>query len=131
MVKIEVTKVLQTRGDEWALVKFRNADTNGVCAGNFGCACQQIVPGHIFNGKLSQKRSYDGQLKTRFKGKPVDNISHHFKSALQTKGVNWTCRDVLFKKFKPIKKLFDVIEHKRWSQLTSLQKIGKKTVQNI
>lgn len=131
MVRIEVTKVLQTRGDEWALVKFRNADTNGVCAGNFGCACQQIVPGHIFNGKLSQKRSYDGQLKTRFKGKPVDNISHHFKSALQTKGVNWTCRDVLFKKFKPIKKLFDVIEHKRWSQLTSLQKIGKKTVQNI
>jgi len=131
MVKIEVTKVLQTRGDEWALVKFRNADTNGVCAGNFGCSCHQIVPGHLFNGKLSQKRSYDGQLQTRFKGKPVNNISHHFKAALKTSGINWTCRDILFKTFKPIKKLFDVIEHKRWGQLTSLPKIGKKTVQNI
>lgn len=131
MVKIEVTKVLQTRGDEWALVKFRNADTNGVCAGNFGCACNQIVPGHVFNGKISQKRSYDGQLQTRFKGKPDNNVSHHFKSALQTQGVNWTCRDILFKSFKPITKLFDVIEHKRWGQLMALQKIGKKTVKNI
>ena len=131
MVIIEVTKVLQTRGDEWALVKFRNATGDGVCAGNFGCLCHQIVPGHIFNGNLSQKRSYDGQLQTRFKGKSVDNISHHFKAALNRSGVNWTCRDILFKTFKPIKKLFDVIEHKRWGQLMSLQKIGKKTVKNI
>ena len=131
MVKLEVTKVLQTRGDDWALVKFRNSDTTGVCAGNFGCSCQQIVPGHVFNGKMSQKRSYDGTVQIRFKGKPLDNISHHFKSALQSQGVNWTCRDILFKTFKPIKKLFDVIEHKRWGQLTSLQKIGRKTVKNI
>lgn len=131
MVKIEVTKVLKTIGEEWALVKFRNADTNGVCGGNFGCPCDQIVPGHIFNGNLSQKRKHGGQLQTRFKGKPVNNISHHFKAALDRRNVNWTCRDILFKTFKPIGKLFDVIEHKRFGQLMALQKIGKKTVENI
>ena len=68
MVKIEITKVIQTRGEEWALVKFRNATTEGTCAGNFGCPGLQIVPGQVYKGNLTQKRSYDGTLLTRFKG---------------------------------------------------------------
>lgn len=131
MNQIEVTKVIQTRGQDWALVKFRNADTEGTCAGNFGCAGEHIVPGHRFKGKISQKRAHDGRLQTRFKGKPYNNVTHHLKAALQRHGVNWTNRALLFQTFQPIQKLFDVIEHKRWSQLSSLPKIGKKTILNI
>jgi len=131
MVKIVITKVIQTRGEDWALVKFQNDTSKGTCAGNFGCPGNCIVSGQIFNGNLSQKRTHDGRLQIKFKGKPFDNESHHFKLALHTNGVNLTCRDLLFNTFKPIRKLFDVIEHKRWGQLMSLPKIGKKSVQNI
>ena len=131
MVKIEVTKVIQIRGDEWALVKFRNASTQGTCAGYFGCPCQQIVAGQIYSGNLQQKRSYDGTLRTRFKGKPHQRIVHRLQFALNAESVPWKVRAVLTSQFKPIKKLFDVIEHKRWSQLTSMQGIGRVTVKRI
>lgn len=132
MVRIEVTKVLQTRGDEWALVKFRNTDTEGTCAGCFGCSCHQIVAGQIYIGSLQQKRDRNsGTLRTRFKGKPHHRILHLFKFALHTEGVPWKVRAVLTSHFKPIKKLFDVIEFKRWSQMNSLQGVGKVTVKKV
>ncbi len=128
MTKIQVTKVIQTRGDDWALVKFRNTDTEGTCAGYFGCPNVSIVPGQIYLGKLQQKRSHDGTLLTRFKGKPAQRMIHRLQYALKTQGVSWSARDAITSTFKPVKKLFDVIEHKRWSQLTSLPGIGKATL---
>jgi len=131
MVRLEVTKVIQTRGDEWALVKFRNADTQGTCAGFFGCPCHQIVAGQVYTGNLQQKRTHDGTLRTRFKGKPHQRIVHRLQFALHLQSVPWKVRAALTSHFKPIKKLFDVIRHKRWSQLNSLQGVGKATVQKI
>ena len=131
MVKIEVTKVIQTRGDEWALVKFRNADTNGTCAGYFGCPCSQITAGQIYTGNLQQKRAYDGTLRTRFKGRPDKRTIHQLQFALHAESVPWKVRALLTTQFKPIQTLFDVIQHKRWSQLTSLQGVGRATVKRI
>jgi len=131
MTKIQITKVIQTRGDDWALVKFRNADTEGTCAGYFGCPNVAIVPGQIYLGKLQQKRSHDGTLLTRFKGKPAQRMIHRLQYALKSEGVTWGMRDAITSTFKPIKKLFDVIEHKRWSQLTSLPGIGKATLKKV
>jgi len=131
MPKIQVTKVIQTRGDDWALVKFRNDGSEGTCAGYFGCTNIYIVPGQIYSGKLQQKRSHDGKLLTRFKGKPAQRVIHRLQYALKVHGVSWNARDVLTSTFKPIKKLFDVIEFKRWTQLTSLPGIGKASVKKI
>ena len=131
VVRIEVTKVIQTRGDEWALVKFRNDRTEGTCAGNFGCPCHQIVTGQVFKGNLSQKRSYDGTLLTRFKGKPNHRITHQLKYSMHIEGVPWNVRATLTREFKPIDTLFKVIEHQRWSQLTNLQGVGKVTLKKI
>lgn len=131
MVKIEVTKVLQTRGDAWALVKFRNADTEGTCAGYFGCPCHKIVAGQVYRGNLQQKRSYDGTLRTRFKGKPDQTLVHNIQFALHEQGVPWNVRASLTSQFKPIHKLFDTIKHKRWTQLMSVQGVGRATVKKI
>jgi hypothetical protein len=131
MPKIQITKVIQTRGDDWALVKFRNAETEGTCAGYFGCPNVSIVPGQIYSGKLQQKRSHDGTLLTRFKGKPAQRVIHRLQYALKAEGVSWNARDAITSAFKPIKKLFDVIEHKRWTQLTSLPGIGKATLKRV
>ena len=131
MVKFQITKVLQTRGEEWALVKFRNADTDGTCAGNFGCLCHQIVAGQVYTGNLTQKRTRDGKILNRFKGKPDKRVLHQLQFALKVQGVAWKSRAVLCTTFKPIQKLFDVIEHKRWTQLTNLAGIGKSTLQKI
>ena len=131
MPKIQITKVIQTRGDDWALVKFRNAETEGTCAGYFGCPNISIVPGQIYLGKLQQKRSHDGTLLTRFKGKPAQRVIHRLQYALKAEGVSWNARDAITSTFKPIKKLFDVIEHKRWTQLTSLPGIGKATLKRV
>ena len=37
MVRIEITKVILSRGDSWALVKYRTAESHGTFGGNFGC----------------------------------------------------------------------------------------------
>jgi hypothetical protein len=131
MTKIQITKVIQTRGDDWALVKFRNAETEGTCAGYFGCTNVYIVTGQIYLGNLQKKRSHDGTLLTRFKGKPAQRMIHRLQYALKSEGVTWSTRDAMTSAFKTVKKLFDVIEHKRWTQLTSLPGIGKATLKNI
>ena len=128
---IEITKVIQTRGDDWALVKYRNTDGQGTCAGYFGCPNVSIVPGQIYGGILQQKRKHDGTLLTRFKGKPAHRVVHRLQYALKTHGVSWTTRALLTSTFKPIKKLFDVIEFKRWTQLTTLPGVGKATIKKI
>ena len=131
MPKIEITKVIQTRGDDWALVKYRNADGQGTCAGYFGCPNISIVTGQIYSGSLQQKRKYDGTLLTRFKGKPAHRIVHRLQYALKTHGISWKTRATITTTFKPIKKLFDVIEFKRWTQLTTLHGVGKTTIKRI
>ena len=131
MPNIQVTKVIQRRGDEWALVKFRNAGTEGTCAGYFGCPNVSIVPGQLYVGKLQQKRTRDGTLRTNFKGKPTHRIAHLLQHALHTHGVSLSSRETIISTFTPIKKLFAVIDDQRWMQLTKLPGIGKTTVRKV
>lgn len=129
-VQIEISKVLQVR-DDWALVKFRSVSSTGVCGGTFHCPGRHIVAGQVYKGHLRQKRRANGQLCWSFKGVPANAVGHRAKFALDAAGVNLARRKVLFETFKPIAKLFKVIEAKRWTSLTSLQQIGKSSVTKI
>lgn len=84
MVKIEVTKVILTRSEDWALVKYRSVDGAGTCGGKFGCQASAIVPGQWYRGKLTLKRTRAGPKKCSFVGLPVSRTAHALKTSFQS-----------------------------------------------
>ena len=98
MVKIEVTKVILTRSEDWALVKYRTANKNGTCGGKFGCRASTIVPGQVYCGKLAIKRTRNGTNKCSFVGLPASRTAHALKKSLQQNGISYNDRATLFAK---------------------------------
>ena len=45
MVKLVITKLILTRGEDWALVEFQTKNDKGTCGGTFGCNVSSIVIG--------------------------------------------------------------------------------------
>ena len=58
MVKLEITKVILTRSEEWALVSYRTQHASGTCGGKFGCHVSLIVA--VFPGHLSVQSATSG-----------------------------------------------------------------------
>ena len=131
MVKIEITKVILTRGDHWALVGYRTADSSGTFGGTFGCRADTLVPGQIFSGTITFKRDRTGRKKVSFKGSPVSRQQNTLKYALKTAGINWPDRVAIFSAFKPISRLFDALKNKKSAELMNVQKIGRKKLLRI
>ena len=126
MVRIEVTKVILTRGEDWALVEFRNAETKGTCGGNFGCTNSQIVPGQIYKGALTMKRVRSGGRKCSFKGTPVSRITHALKAAFKAQGIGYKDRAAIFLAMKPTSSLISALAKKRSAELMNIPKVGRK-----
>jgi hypothetical protein len=126
MVRIEVTKVILTRGEDWALVEFRNADTKGTCGGNFGCSTSQIVPGQIYKGTLSMKRVRTGGRKCSFKGTPYSRTNHALKAAFNAHGIGYKDRAAIFMRMKPLSTLINALAKKRSAELMDIPKVGRK-----
>ena len=129
MTQIEIVEVLLLRGDEWALIIYRylHLQKEGKCAGCFGCKNNLIVPGQIYHGTLKHK----SDTRTGFRGKPAHPVTHRFQHALKFHGVPRDVRSTITSSFKPIQKLFRVIENKLWIRLNSLPGIGDAMVERI
>ena len=126
MTVIEITKVILSRGEHWALVEYRTADSKGTFGGNFGCLADTLVPGQIFKGTITFKRDRTGRKKVSFKGVPRSRQEHALKHALKMAGINWTDRAALFAAIKPVSRLFSALKSRRSAELMSVQKIGRK-----
>lgn len=131
MVRIEITKVILSRGDSWALVEYRTAESRGTFGGNFGCLSDTLVPGQLFNGDITSKRDRTGRKKISFKGVPISRQDHALKHALKSAGMNWTDRAALFSNYKPSSGLFSALKARHSSELMSIQKIGRKKLQKM
>jgi len=131
MVRIEITKVILSRGENWALVEYRTPESRGTFGGNFGCLSDTLVPGQLFKGDITCKRDRTGRKKVSFKGVPVARQDHALKHALKVAGLNWTDRAALFSAFKPSSGLFSALKARRSSELMSIQKIGRKKLQKM
>ena len=131
MVKMEITKVILTRSDEWALVSYRTSNDSGTCGGKFGCHNSLLVPGQYYSGKLQHKRTRSGQKKCSFVGVPVSRTAHALKAAFKKKGLTYTDRTALFSRFKPVETLIAVLQHRKHQELMSVPKIGRKKVERL
>jgi hypothetical protein len=131
MVRIEITKVILSRGDHWALVEYRTAQGRSTFGGNFGCLADTLVPGQIFKGDITVKRDRTGRKKVSFKGVPVARRDHALKHALKTAGINWTDRAALFAQYNPVSGLFAALKDQKSAELMSIQKIGRKKLQRM
>ena len=131
MVLLEVTKVILTRGEDWALVEYRTKEARGSCGGNFGCAVSHIVPGQLYRGALTQKRTRTGTRKTAFKGTPATRTSHALKAALKLQGVHYPDRSAIFAHIKPLSALMYALKHRRHATLMAVPKIGRKKLSRI
>lgn len=131
MTVIEITKVILSRGEHWALVEYRTAESRGTFGGNFGCLADTLVPGQIFKGTITIKRDRTGRKKVAFKGVPKSRQEHALKHALKTSGINWTDRAALFSQFKPVSRLISAMKERRSAELMSVQKIGRKKLARI
>lgn len=131
MVLVEITKVILTRGETWALVEYRTQDSSGTFGGNFGCNGDTLVTGQVFKGKITFKRDRTGVKKKSFKGVPVSRQEHSLKYALKRAGINWPDRARLWNAFKPISRLFNVLKTRKNSELMSVQKIGRKKLAKL
>ena len=130
MVRIEVTKVILTRGDDWALVEYRSANASGKFGGKFGCHVGRIVPGQFYTGTLTVKRDRQGREKKSFKGHPLSREAHALKSAFKNAGITYPDRSALFSTLK-LKDLLFALEHQKHSRLTAVPKIGRKKVARL
>lgn len=131
MVKIEVTKVILTRGEDWALVEYRTTDGRGTCGGKFGCNAAHMVSGQFYRGTFATKRTRGGDCKQSFKGAPVSRTAHALKFALKREGINYTDRAALFSHMKPFSDFMNALKHRMSSSLMSVPKIGKKKLKRL
>lgn len=131
MVKLEITKVILTRSEEWALVSYRTQHASGTCGGKFGCQVSLIVPGQYYSGKLQQKRGRDGQTKCSFVGGPVNRTAHALKAAFKQQGLSYPDRAALFAHFKPVETLVSVLQRQKHQELMAVPKIGRKKLQRL
>lgn len=132
MTTIEVTKFILSRGEDWALVKYRTASgVSGTCGGRFSCQTYAIVPGQYYVGRLSKKRSRSGEMQTNFSGRPKCRRAHAFKKALKDAGINYLDRATVFSGVKPLKRLFHLLESNKKTELSQLPSIGKKKLARI
>ena len=131
--KIEVLKIMCVKRSPyygaWALVEFKSGQVIEKCTGKFNCEKDMIVVGQMYSGNLYRKE-YKGKMQWCFDGKPSNRLNHMFKYQLHRASVNERIRKILFDTFS-VKKLFNILENKRWNQLTSLPGIGRKVVKNI
>ena len=88
MVRIEITKVILTRGESWALVEYRTTEGRGTFGGNFGCNAATLVPGQVFRGVITTKRIRTGAKKYSFKGIPTNRSEHTLKASLKAAGLS-------------------------------------------
>ena len=130
MVRIEVTKVILTRGDDWALVKYRSINASGTFGGKFGCNNARIVPGQYYTGNITSKRDRSGQKKTSFNGHPLSREAHALKAAFKHAGITYPDRSALFSTLK-LKDLLFALENQKHSRLMSVPKIGRKKVARL
>lgn len=131
MVKLEITKVILTRGEDWALVNYRTADGHGTCGGQFGCNTNQMVPGQFYRGALTMKRTRNGDKKCAFKGAPVSRTSHAFKAALKHWGIGYMDRAAIFSHMKPFDNLLKALKHRKSAELMSIPKVGRKKLARL
>lgn len=132
MVVIEITKVILSRGDEWALVQYRSKNGSGTFGGVFGCHTDALVAGQYFKGTITSKRDRSGNMKKAFKGLPVSRIENSLKHALKVNGINWTDRATLFSSIKPLNRLISILKNRNcMSELMALPKIGRKKLFRI
>lgn len=131
MVLVEVTKLILTRGDNWALVQYRTKEQRGSCGGVFGCAVASIVPGQIYRGTFTEKRTRSGDKKLSFKGTPVSRVAHALKTALKQQGISYPDRSAIFSNLKPLNTLLYTLKHKRSQDLMAIPKIGRKKLARI
>lgn len=131
MVQIEVTKVILTRSEEWALVKYRTADSSGTCGGKFGCKASTIVPGQVYRGKLAMKRTRNGPNKCSFVGLPASRTAHALKSSLQQFGISYNDRATLFASIKPLDALLAALREKKHAQLMNVANIGRQKLKRM
>ena len=131
MVKMEVTKVILTRGTDWALVEYRTSEGRGTCGGQFGCNAAQIVPGQFFRGKIALKRTRNGDRKQSFNGTPVSRTAHALKFALKREGIGYIDRSAIFSQMKPFDSLLHALKHRNSSALMNVPKIGRKKLARL
>lgn len=131
MVRIEITKVILTRGEDWALVEYRCGERTGSLGGKFGCQSDTLVSGQVFKGNLTLKRQRSGDKKLSFKGIPVSRHVHIMMYELKKAGINYTDRIALFSKFKKVSELLNALKHRHSAELMSIQKIGRKKLDRI
>mgnify|MGYP006075855259 CR=1 FL=1 len=131
MVKIEVTKVILTRSEDWALVKYRSVDGAGTCGGKFGCQASAIVPGQWYRGKLTLKRTRAGPKKCSFVGLPVSRTAHALKTSFQRNGISYTDRASIFSAIKPLDTLLSALKNKKHQQLMNVAHIGRKKLSKL
>ncbi|MDA7838765.1 AAA family ATPase [bacterium] len=131
MVKMEVTKVILTRGTDWALVEYRTSEGRGTCGGQFGCNAAQIVPGQFFRGKLALKRTRNGDRKQSFNGAPVSRTAHALKFALKREGIGYIDRSAIFSQMKPFDSLTHALKHRKSAALMNVPNIGRKKLARL
>ena len=132
MVVIEITKVILSRGDSWALVEYRTKDGSGTVGGKFGCHTDALVAGQYFKGTITSKRDRYGKIKKSFKGLPVSRIENSLKHALKVNGINWSDRATIFSSIKPLNRLISFLKtHSGVSELMALPQIGRKKLSRI
>lgn len=131
MVKLVITKLILTRGEDWALVEFQTKNDKGTCGGTFGCNVSSIVIGQTYNGILNKKRTYNGALKTAFKGMPACRTTHALKAAMHHTGIGPKDRQTIFSYYKGTEKLLSALKHKRSAEIMQLPGIGRKKLENI
>lgn len=130
--RIEVVRVYCTRGTDWALVSCRNASGDLFkCAGTFGCAGSEMVPGQIYVGNTSKKRAHNGSVQQQFRGRPVSREAHALKKAFATAGLNYTDRSATFSKLRDPKTILAALERSQNATLMSVPNIGRKKLEKM
>jgi hypothetical protein len=131
MVRMEVTKVILTRGEDWALVEYRTKDGRGTCGGKFGCLSAQIVAGQCYTGVITSKRARDGRKKCAFKGTPLSRVAHALKFAFHRQGIGYVDRSAIFSLMKPFDSLIHALKQRKSATLMNMPKIGRKKLQRM
>ena len=131
MVRLEVTKVILTRGEDWALVQYRTTERHGTCGGKFGCNASQIVPGQFYRGNITLKRTRGGDRKCAFVGLPISRTAHALKFALKNEGIGYADRSAIFSHMKPFDSLLHALKHRSSTALMDVPKIGRKKLARL
>lgn len=131
MVRMEITKVILTRGEDWALVEYRTKEGRGTCGGKFGCSAAQIVAGQFYSGMFTSKRARDGSQKRAFKGSPLSRLAHALKFAFKQQGIGYVDRSAIFSHMKPFDSLIHALKERKSASLMNVPKIGRKKLMRL